>query len=376
MSSQKTSKASPSVTSSRGSASGAEPRGKPGGPTTGLSGPDPAPVRPSPPRGKEASVLRAIAEAVSRIHSEQPDGSVSIAATNGAATIDTFCPSSSGSRVSAGLQFCLENRLRAVTGELGSTLFAIRFKRWPMPSGPSIGALRASGRRTSGKDSTSSPTILDVLRGWSTASSRDWKDTTGMATTGTNPDGSTRSRVDQLPRQAALAHYPSPTVGNATGGHVMPEGASATGKRPDGTKTQVTLPGVAKLTGWASPDAAAMNVYADPKKHQERRDRLAAKHQNGNGAGLPIGQMCHLAGPARLTVSGEMLTGFSAEMTSGGQLNPALSRWLMGLPPEWCDCAPTETLSSSRRRKSSSGSSERSKDTIDLSEDEWIRQLV
>ena len=44
-----------------------------------------------------------------------------------------------------------------------------------------------------------------ALAGWSTPSSRDWKDSPGMATTGTNPDGSTRSRLDQLPRQAALA---------------------------------------------------------------------------------------------------------------------------------------------------------------------------
>jgi len=40
------------------------------------------------------------------------------------------------------------------------------------------------------------------LTGWVTPASRDWKDTPGMATEGKNPDGSTRKRMDMLPRQA------------------------------------------------------------------------------------------------------------------------------------------------------------------------------
>ena len=50
--------------------------------------------------------------------------------------------------------------------------------------------------------------------GWCSPASRDFKDTPGMATMGLNPDGSERSRVDQLPRQAmqvTSGQEPSPS---------------------------------------------------------------------------------------------------------------------------------------------------------------------
>lgn len=58
--------------------------------------------------------------------------------------------------------------------------------------------------------------------GWATCSSRDWKDTPGMATEATNPDGTERTRLDQLPRQAQLASGPPPSGTNAETG--KPEG--------------------------------------------------------------------------------------------------------------------------------------------------------
>ena len=59
-----------------------------------------------------------------------------------------------------------------------------------------ICALRASARPVSGSDCTG-----EQLSTFVTPSTRDWKDTPGMATVAKNPDGSTRYREDQFPRQ-------------------------------------------------------------------------------------------------------------------------------------------------------------------------------
>ena len=54
--------------------------------------------------------------------------------------------------------------------------------------------------------------LTQVVVGWVTPSQRDYKDTPGMSLTGTNPDGSERTRIDQLPRQAAIAGQSSPAA--------------------------------------------------------------------------------------------------------------------------------------------------------------------
>lgn len=81
------------------------------------------------------------------------------------------------------------------------------------------------------------------------------------------------------------------------------------------------------LAGWPTPTANSTTGAGD----------------SGRDGGLNIqtaAQLVNSPRPARLTACGQMLIGSSAGMESGGQLNPALSRWLMGLPPAWDECAP------------------------------------
>lgn len=128
-------------TASPGLESGRTRSGSQGSGTTSRSGPDRVRASPSATPGESAAPK----------------------------TSGTSGPSGSVSSASASLQLCLGNRLRALLGSDGSTLYRLTWKTLATPSQRPICLLRASVLRTSDNGSTSS------RAGWATPAARDYR---------------------------------------------------------------------------------------------------------------------------------------------------------------------------------------------------------
>jgi len=198
---------------------------------------------------------------------------------------DTFFLISQSSSPSAVLQSFLESKLLQRLDVNGSPEYVLKWKCWDIPSGPPICALRASGRRTSGKDCTGWPTPQNRMKGG--------------------------------------------------GGYSDPEKAI---KRWESGRQKNLNEAALMVVEWPTPDAQAMNVGCDPEKHQGRRDKLKKKWGNSNGAGK------HGEGGQDLLTQAVGVNPNSslAETASKGafHLNHLFSLWLQGYPEAWAKAAP------------------------------------
>lgn len=335
-----------SSTPSPGSLCGEPPSAPPAGPTTAPCG---------PPRSRAS-------------RSAKPDRG------EGSTTSATSGPSTSNSSASAALSASLASRVRARTAGRGSTLYRLTWKVQATPSQRSIPALLASVLRTSDSGCTGAPSGYPTPR----ASDAE-RGATVTVDSSKGPDLPTVAAWMPPPARPLelMGGWPTPTARDWRDGRSTQAAESAAG-RPL-SEVAVTVYG-----GWGTPTASIPGGTAEA--HLERKRRARAK---GSAMGLSVTSLAHqaqMAGWATPTVvdatgseyaysqgrkerivlklpgqavaaeggtPGPRSNGSRARTGSCDQLNPDFVLWLQGLPEAWARCAPTETASTSSRRRRS-----------------------
>lgn len=240
-------------------------------------------------------------------------------------------PGSISSR-SADLQQSLESRLRERLSGRGSTLYKLTWKAWATPSGVCRYRLRASAPQRSATACSGwpRPTAMDSVR---------------------HPAFEFATANITLNHAVVLSGWPRTRASDGAK-NVRTEAGSMREIARKGSPQDLNMASV--LAGWPRPTA---RDYKSASGSAEFLGKRAARTKGKPLSEEVFVQLSRNPEPARLTALGELLTGCSAGMDSGGQLNPAHSRWLMGYPPARRDSAVTAMQSFRKSRQSSSARS-------------------
>lgn len=130
------------------------------------------------------------------------------------------------------------------------------------------------------------------------------------------------------------------TCGSDCGSWPTPQMFDAMNRQTPETWFARNLKSLTKAGNTKPTDLAVLVQMSWPTPHQNCMK--GAGHRGRGGLNIQT---------AALVFLGETATGSHVPTVNQGQLNPAFTRWLMGFPPEWDDCAPTATPSSRKSRR-------------------------